>query len=111
MFPCLLTFMFFLSTLKKYTSALNFAEEIIIEKELRSIGVIVDQEDLKDPKDTSKKSQASSAKAKEIYHFDMDNLTMSLKFLTNKVSKLKRNSTEDYNNNTSFKLFLKNNSN
>lgn len=56
------------------TLDLNFAEEIVVEKDLRSIGVIVDQEGSKDSKDIGKNSQASSTKTKQKYYFYMESL-------------------------------------
>jgi len=74
----------------KETLALNFAKDLSIEKELLSIGVITNDDDSKESKEYGKKNQASSSRTKERDYFDMESLTKSLKFLTNKVSECKR---------------------
>ena len=101
----------FVKRATKDTLALNVVEEISVENDLRPIGVIVDQDDSKESKDTGKKSQAPSTKTREKYPFYMDNFTKSLKFLTIEVYKLKRKSSEAYTNKNYFKLFLKKNFN
>lgn len=90
---------------------LKFAEEIVTEKELRFIGVIIDTEDSKASKYNGKKSQASSTKAQEKDPFNIENLNKSLYLLTNEVSELKRNSSEASTNNNYFKLYFKKNIN
>lgn len=49
----------------KETLAENYEEAIAVEKDLRAIEVIFDDEPSKDSKDMGKKSQATSIKAKE----------------------------------------------
>lgn len=78
----------FIRRVAKETLALNFAEEIIVEKDLRVIGVITNDDESKDY-ETGRKSQPSSSKAKE-----RESLTITLKSLTNEVSELKRRSSK-----------------
>lgn len=98
-------FMFF-KRYSKDTLALNFAKTLLVEKDMRSIGVIVDFDDSKDSKDVGNKTEASSIKTKEKDYFDMESLAKSLKILNNELSKLKRNSSEASTRSKIFKLFF-----
>ena len=61
----------FVKRVVKETLGLNIVEAISMEKDLRSIRFIDDQEDSKDSKDIGKKSQASFTKNKEKDPFEM----------------------------------------
>ena len=87
-------------------------QKISLSKYFFSIGVTEDIDDPKYSKETGKKTQASSNKVKEKDSFDMESLTKYLKLLMNKVSELKRRSSEvSTTNNKSFRpsFFKKNN--
>lgn len=57
----------------KETPALNFTEEITVEKDLQAIGAIIDDKKYKDSKEAGKNSQPSSNKAREKYFVDIEN--------------------------------------
>lgn len=59
-----------------------------MEKEMRTIGVIVDDESPKESKDTSKRSQTSMRKVKEKEASDIKNLTCLIKSLTTELVEL-----------------------
>jgi len=65
-----------------------------VEKYLCAIGVIVDDEPVKDYKDTGNRSQTIWSKVNEKKAIGIDNLTHLLKSLTTKVSELKQRTTE-----------------
>lgn len=74
-------FFVFIKCVAEDTLALNFVEEIAIEKDLRFIWVIFNPEYSKESKDASKNSRASSVKTKEKDLFDMDNFHQILEFV------------------------------
>jgi len=96
----------FVKRVAKETLALNFAQALVVEKDIDSIGFIIKSGNSKDTKVVGKKTQASSIKTKEKDSFDMEPLAKSLKILTNEVSKLKRKLSNEHNNRKTSKLFI-----
>jgi len=68
----------FMKRTAKGTLAKNYEEAVAFEKDLCTIGVIMDNESSKDSKDMGKISQASLSKAKD----------MSIKYMSNKLAEL-----------------------
>lgn len=76
-----------------------FRESIDVEKDLRAIRVIVDDELTKDSKDMGRRSQATVSKEKEKEESEIEKLIHLIKSLTTKVSKLKKPTSETTVNN------------
>lgn len=79
----------FVKRTRKETLAENYEEAIVVEKDLHVIGVIVNAEPSKDSKDTSKRSQSSSSKAKDKEAIDLEILSRAIKYLSNELVELK----------------------
>jgi len=84
----------FIKRAPKETLALNFAETIVMLKYLHAIGIITDDDESKDSKETGRKSHPSSSNAKGKDFLDIESLTLTVKALTNEISTLKRSSSE-----------------
>jgi len=72
----------------------NFQEAIVVEKDVRVIGVIVDDESAKDLKDIGRRSHNTVGKAKEKEASEIDNLKHLIKFLKTEISELKQRTSE-----------------
>lgn len=68
-------------------------EAITVEKDLHAIGVIKDDEQTKDFKDASRKSQEMVRKGRDKEEIDIETLTLLIKILTMEVFKLKKQNT------------------
>lgn len=66
----------------------NYEEVIIVENDLRVIGVIKDDEPAKESKDASRKLEAAIREGKEMEASDIETLTHLVKNLTTNVSEL-----------------------
>lgn len=75
----------------KETLALNFTKEIVFEEYLFVIGIITDNDESKDSKDTGQTFYPSSSKAKEKDYADIESLMRTLKA---QVVELKRRSSD-----------------
>ena len=75
----------FIKRVVKETLSLKFVEALGFEMDLHSIGVIEDTDDIKDSKETGKKTQASFTKDKEKYSFYMEILSNYLNILMNEL--------------------------
>lgn len=84
----------FVKSIAKPNLVENFEEEIIVEKEFLVIGVITDDESMKDSKDARKRSQASIGKAKEKEEIDLDSVTHTIKSMSIEFRKLKERSSK-----------------
>lgn len=70
----------------KETLEQQFAEAISVKKDLCDIGSIIDDDESKESKETDRKTQPSSRKAKEKDSSDIERLTRMVKALTNENS-------------------------
>lgn len=95
----------FMKRVTKETLALNFTEVIIVDKDLRMIGVITDDDESKDSKETSRKSEPSSSKAKEKESSDIKSLTKMVKTLTSEILEIKKRSNNTSTSNKPPKSF------
>jgi len=72
----------------------NYEEAIVVEKDLRTIGVIKDDEPAKNSRDTNINSQEMVSKGREKEENDIENLTRLVKNLTIEVCELKQRKTD-----------------
>lgn len=68
----------------------NCEEKIVVENDLCAIGIIKDDEPTKDPREVSKKPQATVSKGKDRETSDIENLTCLVKNMAIEVSELKQ---------------------
>jgi len=77
----------------------NCEEAIILEKDLHTIGVIVDDESTNNSKDMSRRSQTIVRKEQEKEASEIECFTRLVKSLTTEISKIKQQMSEKTMNN------------
>jgi len=86
----LTTIAHFLKRVAKPTLFERCEEAIVVEKDLRAIGFIKDDESMKDSKDVSRKPQATVRKGRDKEATDIETLTHLVKNLATEMSELKQ---------------------